>query len=31
MTMENLGGQKEREDNDNVKEKLTSFEIGLIS
>jgi len=29
--MENLGGQKEREDNDNVKEKLTSFEIGLIS
>jgi len=31
MTMENIGGQKEREDNDNVKEKLTSFEIGLIS
>jgi len=31
MTMENIGGQKEKEDNDNVKEKLTSFEIGLIS
>jgi len=29
--MEDIGGQKEREDNDNVEEKLTSFEIGLIS
>jgi len=29
--MEDIGGQKGREDNDNVEEKLTSFEIGLIS
>jgi len=29
--MEDIGGQKKREDNDNVEEKLTSFEIGLIS
>jgi len=25
--MEDIGGQKKREDNDDVEEKLTSFEI----